>query len=304
MSRIAESATNVTDRLHRRVVGDDRPRPDRGHEFVLAHQSPRIQRQVAQGLVCLRPQLDHLPLRIQQGFAAEVEYEVGERQPRRNECEFLCASIQAVLLRRNAQFILRRAPAVPSSFGRFRSFSFAFVWRSGLSRRGRQWSGYPAPEIPIMQIKHPAAFTLGFLCAGAFAAPQLIIVNANVLTADPGRPRAQAVAIEDGRFSAVGDDAQIRAMAGPATRVIDAGGRLAIPGLVEAHVHIGWGLSWAPLAMPGLPFPGPTAGHALAAVADAAREDRLFKRPFSSPEHPRRALGHAPAWLLGAAPAC
>jgi len=33
-------------------------------------------------------------------------------------------------------------------------------------------------------------------------------------------------------------------------------------------------------------------------------EDRLFKRPFSSPEHPRRALGHAPAWLLGAAPAC
>jgi len=125
-----------------------------------------------------------------------------------------------------------------------------------------------------MQIKHPAAFTLTLLCAGAgaFAAPQLIIVNANVFTADPARPRAQAVAIEDGRFSAVGDDAQIRAMAGPATRVIDAGGRLATPGLIEAHVHIGWGLPWAPLAMPGLPFPGPTAEHALAAVAAAARQ--------------------------------
>ena len=34
-----------------------------------------------------------------------------------------------------------------------------------------------------------------------------------------------------------------------------------------------------------------------------ALEDRLFKRPFSSPEHPPRALGHEPKWLLRAAPA-
>ena len=36
---------------------------------------------------------------------------------------------------------------------------------------------------------------------------------------------------------------------------------------------------------------------------DGTTEDRLFKRPFFSQNTPRRALGHAPKWLLGAAPA-
>ena len=38
-------------------------------------------------------------------------------------------------------------------------------------------------------------------------------------------------------------------------------------------------------------------------VVSTPAEDRLFKRPFSSQNTPRRALGHAPTWLLGAAPA-
>jgi predicted amidohydrolase YtcJ len=122
-----------------------------------------------------------------------------------------------------------------------------------------------------MPSRHPAALALALLCNVAFAAPQLIIVNADVFTADAARPRAQAVAIEAGRFSAVGGNAEIRALAGPATRVIDAGGRLATPGLIESHVHLGSGLPSPPLAMPGLPFPGPTAEQALAAVAAAAK---------------------------------
>ncbi|MDM0022360.1 amidohydrolase [Variovorax saccharolyticus] len=105
----------------------------------------------------------------------------------------------------------------------------------------------------------------------AIAAPSLIIVNAHVFTADPAQPRAEAVAVEDGLFSAVGGNAQIRALASPATRVIDAGGRLATPGLIETHVHLGSTLPSAPLLMPGLPFPGPTPEQALAAVAAAAR---------------------------------
>ncbi|MBC7942157.1 MAG: amidohydrolase family protein [Chitinophagaceae bacterium] len=123
-----------------------------------------------------------------------------------------------------------------------------------------------------MHFKHFAALAIAVLGQVAFAAPQLVIVNANVFTANPVRPRAEAVAIEDGRFSAVGDNAEIRAMAGPRTRIIDAGGRLATPGLIEAHVHIGAVLPSAPLAMPGLLFPGPTAEQALAAVAEAARQ--------------------------------
>ncbi len=65
----------------------------------------------------------------------------------------------------------------------------------------------------------------------------LIIVNALVTTLDRDNPRAQAVAIRDGRFLAVGSEAEIRAAA-PEARVIDAGGRRLIPGLIDSHMHI------------------------------------------------------------------
>jgi predicted amidohydrolase YtcJ len=107
--------------------------------------------------------------------------------------------------------------------------------------------------------------------SAALAAPQLVLVNAKVFTADPALPYAQAVAIEDGRILAVGGNDQVRALAGANTRIIDAGGRLVTPGLIEAHVHLGVALPTPPLAMPGLPFPGPTAEQALAAVEQAAK---------------------------------
>jgi len=107
--------------------------------------------------------------------------------------------------------------------------------------------------------------------SAALAAPQLVLINARVFTADPALPYAEAVAIEDGRILAVGSNDQVRALTGPNTRIIDAGGRLVTPGLTEAHVHLGVTLPTPPLAMPGLPFPGPTAEQALAAVEQAAK---------------------------------
>jgi hypothetical protein len=98
-----------------------------------------------------------------------------------------------------------------------------------------------------------------------------VIVNAKVFTADPAQPFAEALAIEGGRFSAVGNSIDIRALAGTETRVIDAGGRLVTPGLVEAHVHLGWNLPSPPLKVPGLPFPGPSGEQVLSAVAAEAR---------------------------------
>ncbi|MBA4351613.1 MAG: hydrolase, partial [Rhodobacter sp.] len=65
----------------------------------------------------------------------------------------------------------------------------------------------------------------------------LIVTNAKVLTMDPGRPRAVAVAVRAGRIAAVGG-AEVAALAGPATRVIDAGGRTLLPGFVESHLHL------------------------------------------------------------------
>ena len=66
----------------------------------------------------------------------------------------------------------------------------------------------------------------------------LIVTNAKVLTMDAGRPRAEAVAVRAGRVQAVGTAAGIAALAGPETRVIDAGGRTVLPGFVESHLHL------------------------------------------------------------------
>jgi predicted amidohydrolase YtcJ len=74
--------------------------------------------------------------------------------------------------------------------------------------------------------------------SSALAAPDTIIVNAKVLTADPKFSVAEAIAIENGRFAEVGTSAHIRTLAGPQTKVIDAGGRTVIPGLIDNHTHL------------------------------------------------------------------
>lgn len=72
----------------------------------------------------------------------------------------------------------------------------------------------------------------------AAGAPELIVHNAAVTTMDPSRPQASAVAIRGGRIAAVGDDAAVLALAGAATKTIDAGGRRVIPGINDSHVHV------------------------------------------------------------------
>jgi hypothetical protein len=68
-------------------------------------------------------------------------------------------------------------------------------------------------------------------------APDLVIVDASVHTMDGARLTAGAVAILGNRIAAVGSTAEIRALAGPETRVIDAGGKSVLPGFNDAHVH-------------------------------------------------------------------
>jgi predicted amidohydrolase YtcJ len=64
-----------------------------------------------------------------------------------------------------------------------------------------------------------------------------VIINARVRTMDPARPLAEAVAIRDGRVLALGSGADMRGLL-PGARVIDAGGRLVLPGFLDAHVHL------------------------------------------------------------------
>lgn len=65
----------------------------------------------------------------------------------------------------------------------------------------------------------------------------LVLVNAKVSTLDRANPQAEAIAIRDGRFLAVGSEAEVRAAAPEAT-VIDAKGRRVIPGLIDSHIHV------------------------------------------------------------------
>ena len=67
---------------------------------------------------------------------------------------------------------------------------------------------------------------------------ETVYKNANVITVDPRSPRAQAVAIRDGKFVGVGSNEDIEGLIGPTTHVKDASGLTIIPGLIDAHIHV------------------------------------------------------------------
>lgn len=73
------------------------------------------------------------------------------------------------------------------------------------------------------------------------APPDLIVLNGRVLTSDPSQPRAEAFAIRDGRFIAVGRSADIANLRTARTQVIDATDRTVVPGFIDAHTHPAWG---------------------------------------------------------------
>ena len=75
------------------------------------------------------------------------------------------------------------------------------------------------------------------LTAVAWAAPDAIYINGKIVTIDPRFSIAEAMAVTGGKFEAVGTNAGIRKLAGPATRVIDLHGRTVIPGLEDSHLH-------------------------------------------------------------------
>jgi predicted amidohydrolase YtcJ len=64
-----------------------------------------------------------------------------------------------------------------------------------------------------------------------------VVVNAKVYTSDPAQPRAEAFAVKDGRFVAVGSSADIRNLASARTRVIDGAGMTVTAGFIDAHCH-------------------------------------------------------------------
>jgi predicted amidohydrolase YtcJ len=95
---------------------------------------------------------------------------------------------------------------------------------------------------PILRAAAAVAILLMF-GASAFgqlapAAPaDLVVVHAKVYTVNAKQPWAQAVAIRQGKIVAVGTDEEIARLQNKNTKVIDAGGRLVMPGFVDCHIH-------------------------------------------------------------------
>src|SRR5262245_21071258 len=75
--------------------------------------------------------------------------------------------------------------------------------------------------------------------SGTAQAPpaDLVLTNGRIVTVDDSRPEVEAIAISRDRIEALGSAAEIKAMIGPSTKVIDLKGQLAIPVFIESHGH-------------------------------------------------------------------
>ena len=86
----------------------------------------------------------------------------------------------------------------------------------------------------------PAVLSLAIfgVAAPAGAPADLVLTNAVVHTVDARRPRAEAVAVRGNRIVAVGGAAEVQALVGPKTRVLDLRGRTVVPGFDDSHAHL------------------------------------------------------------------
>ncbi len=96
-------------------------------------------------------------------------------------------------------------------------------------------------RIVLPVLASALALFFGIAAADAQDSPKsaadTILINGNIYTVNTKQPWAHALAIRTGKIVAVGDDSQIEKLRGPATKVIDAGGKLVLPGFVDCHIH-------------------------------------------------------------------
>jgi hypothetical protein len=89
---------------------------------------------------------------------------------------------------------------------------------------GRALAATPPPPTPLQT-------------RGSAIEADVVVTNAKVLTMDPATPNAEAFAVKDGRFLAVGATGDIRNLATSRTQVIDGERRTVLPGFIDAHCH-------------------------------------------------------------------
>lgn len=117
-----------------------------------------------------------------------------------------------------------------------------------------------ASALPLTTLPVPMASAAPVVEDGP---PQFIFRGGKIFTQAPDKPWAQSVAVRGKKILAVGSDEEIGALAGAGTRAIDLGGRLMLPGFVEAHTHPFLGA----FLTTGVDLQLPTGKDALAAIA-------------------------------------
>ena len=180
----------------------------------------------------------------------------------------------------------RRPAQVPGPTRHVRSLIFAAALASGLGSPIAEPAGAAelsgAPDMPTTE-----------------APAELVIRGAQVITMNPARPQASAVAVRSGIIVYVGDDLGVQAYVGPHTRVLSGAGAHAatsagaptagaageatheltvLPGLIDAHAHlIGLGLALGQLELRGLRSPEAVIAAVQAAVAKG--RDKAAAKP-------------------------
>jgi predicted amidohydrolase YtcJ len=115
----------------------------------------------------------------------------------------------------------------------------------------------PRRSLPLVLLALLAGSTLSTACLGGQAPPPvepatLVIQNGRIVTVDEARPEVRAMAIRGETIAALGTEEEIRPYIGPATRVIDLRGALAVPGIIESHGHF-QGIGQAKLGLELMP---------------------------------------------------
>ncbi len=116
-----------------------------------------------------------------------------------------------------------------------------------------------------------------------------VYVNGNIYTVDEEFSTASAIAVKDGQFIYVGDDAGAQAYIGPLTFVFDLEGKTVIPGLHDAHIHISWGENILHPRTPDI-------RAAIGEWASVERMQEVIKRCLATGEGMRP--GPEPRWLV------
>ena len=98
----------------------------------------------------------------------------------------------------------------------------------------------PEPQrslTPIFQSVSSLLLTLCFACRAGVEPADLVLLNGKIVTVDTDNPVIEALAVQGNRITWTGSTETAESYVGPATHVIDLGGKLAVPGFIEGHAH-------------------------------------------------------------------